>query len=274
MSHTDLRELIRDPQYWRRSPEGDALRAKVARGFAERYPGPMRRDATGRQSDSGADGHVVQVRSYSRREQDGGTHTVRAHDRRAVARAWERQPNADWRVEIAREESSGGSRPDHGYGLTRGSGDTRALGRYQLQPTALRDAEWMDKQGNWTRLANAAGVRTDADFLSNPDIQERALNEVMRKFRERLERNGWLQSVGTSVVGVNGQSIPVTESGLMAAAHRQGPTALARYFRHRQAGLPKPANIPGSRTDLSVFNATLDRLTRFSQIALPAPGFR
>ena len=167
MSHTDLRELIRDPQYWRRSPEGDALRAKVARGFAERYPGPMRRDATGRQSDSGADGHVVHVRSYSRREQDGGTHTVRAHDRRAVARAWERQPNADWRVEIAREESSGGSRPDHGYGLTRGSGDTRALGRSQ-----------------------------------------------------------------------------------------------------------KPANIPGSRTDLSVFNATLDRLTRFSQVALPAPGFR
>ncbi len=36
MSHTDLRELIRDPQYWQRSPEGDALRAKVARGFAER----------------------------------------------------------------------------------------------------------------------------------------------------------------------------------------------------------------------------------------------
>jgi hypothetical protein len=72
----------------------------------------MRRDATGRQSDSGAGGHVVHVRSYSWREQDGGTHTVRAHDRRAVARAWERQPNADWRVEIAREESLGGSRTD------------------------------------------------------------------------------------------------------------------------------------------------------------------
>ena len=45
MSDTDLRELIRDPQYWRRSPEGEALRAKVARAFSERYPGPMRRDA-------------------------------------------------------------------------------------------------------------------------------------------------------------------------------------------------------------------------------------
>jgi hypothetical protein len=178
----------------------------------------------------------------------------------------------DWRVAIAREESSGGTRADHGYGVVNGSGQYRALGRYQLQPTAFEDAGWMDRTGNWTPVANAAGVRTDSDFLSNPDIQERALNEVMRAFRNRMRRNGWLQSVGTSIVGINGQTIEITESGLMAAVHRQGPTQVSRYFPHRAAGLPKPASVSG-RGDLSVFNSIESRLIGFTTIALPDPSF-
>lgn len=108
---------------------------------------------------------------------------------------------------------------------------------------------------------------------SNPAIRERALNEVMRAFGNRLQRSGWLQSVGASIVGINGQTIEITLSGLMAAVHREGPTVVSRYFRHRGAGLPKSVNVPDGRTDPSAFNSIESRLTGFAAIALPDPGF-
>lgn len=47
----DLRSLMRHPDYGRFGVVGDHLRDQVRAGFAERYPGPLERDATGRQVD-------------------------------------------------------------------------------------------------------------------------------------------------------------------------------------------------------------------------------
>ena len=93
----DLRSLMRSPDYGRPGVAGDRLRAEVRASFAERYPGPLERDATGRQVES-----AVHVRSYERRGDDGRLHTVQAYERGAPPstgspQAWVGQPNQSWR---------------------------------------------------------------------------------------------------------------------------------------------------------------------------------
>jgi hypothetical protein len=96
---------MRSPDYGRPGLAGDHLRAQVRASYAERYPGPLERDATGRQVDG-----AVHIRSYERRGDDGRLHTVQAHDRRAPPRAatpqaWVGQPNQSWHEQIAAEET-------------------------------------------------------------------------------------------------------------------------------------------------------------------------
>jgi hypothetical protein len=269
MSDSDLRELMRDPQYWRMSPEGEALRSKVASGYAERYPGQMPRDATGRQIDRSSGHSTVQVRSYARREPDGGSHTVRAHERRAVQRAWESQPNAEWRALIAEGESTGSQRLDHGYGLRRPRG--RTLGRYQIQEAVLRDAGWIDNNGAWTARARSFGVSSDSDFLARPEAQEAALTDAIRIYGRQTRSNGSSGFLGTTFIGFNGQPTPITESGLIAAAHRDGAGRLLEYLRHKEAGLPQPSGIDGQRTNRSAFNAIEGRLQAFATVPFVPP---
>lgn len=246
-----LREAMRDRRYWQPGhPERERYGAWVTEGW----------QALVAARDQGAD-TVVHVRAYERRGPDGDVIQVQAHTRGAPPRAWEDQPNPEWRAQIAREESDrdGG---DHGYGL-RGRTNPDALGRYQMTPVALRAARWRDSQNRWSARARAAGVASDADFLANPSAQEAALNDYLRDNESQMRALGVWSRIGGSVEGMRDGPVPITASGLAAAAHREGPETVRRYLAHRDQRLPVPPSVTG-RGDLSKFNQVEARLRNFA----------
>lgn len=180
------------------------------------------------------------------------------------ARAWEGQPNQSWRQQIAAEETRR-SDGDFGYGM-RGQPVSSALGRYQLLRDPLIDAGWRDRvSGAWSARARSAGVTSDAEFLANPSAQEAAFNDVLRANERQLRANGAMAFDGQRLIGLRGGEVPITQAGLAAAAHREGPRTVRRYLDHRAANLPVPPPIAGSRGDLSRFNEVERRLRAFSE---------
>jgi hypothetical protein len=180
-------------------------------------------------------------------------------------RAWIGQPNQEWRERIAYGESRGRAAIDHGYGARNGE----ALGRYQMNDSGLRGAGWRSEQERWTAAARAAGVRSDADFLASPAAQEAAFNAYLANNERELRRLGVLQRADdparNTVRDFDGAPLRLTRSGLAAAAHREGPTAVRNFLRHRDAGLPRPAPVQG-RGDLSSFNEITRRLREFADV--------
>jgi hypothetical protein len=125
---------------------------------------------------------------------------------------------------LAQKESGGN--PNEGYGTYVFGAGNYAYGRYQMRQGALRDTNMIDGQGNWT---GKFGVRSWQEFLENPQAQEAAFSE----WKKRLEtsvRNNHLARIGKTITGIKGD-ISVTESGLVAAMHKRGPTGVIRYFR-------------------------------------------
>lgn len=149
--------------------------------------------------------------------------------------AWKNLPNAAFRQKIAEMESSAG-RIDSGYGAKSPSG--RALGRYQMQPGALQDAGWKNADGTWSDKAKAAGVHSDQDFLDRPEAQEQAFTDFLSGYHDQLGKSGALTYVGKTIKDAQGKPLRVTEAGLMAAAHKQGPRAVREYLDSKtRAGL-------------------------------------
>lgn len=258
MTETRLREAMRDPRYWQQgNPERVAYNAWVTEGWRALVQTPK---------DQASDG-VVQVQTYERRGPDGNMVQVQAHQRGAPpARAWEAQPNPEWRAQIARAETNRDS-GDFGYGMAGRPGST-ALGRYQVNLATLVEAGWRrESDGSWTQRARNAGVTNNAAFLANPAAQEAAFNDVLRSYEDQLREKGILNRVGSLVRLVDGSTTTVTLSGLMAAAHREGADTVRRYFAHRDANSPRPAALPGRvRGDLSKFNQVEMRLSEFATI--------
>jgi hypothetical protein len=87
----------------------------------------------------------------------------------------------------------------------------------------------------------------------------------MRRNEDQLRANGATRFIGQEVPGLRGGSVPVTEAGLAAAAHREGANTVRRYLEHRAANLAPPAPVPGQRSDLSKFNEVKRRLRAFAQ---------
>lgn len=168
-------------------------------------------------------------------------------------------PNA-FRQLIARLESGGTGRADQGYGAR--NPQSGALGRYQMLPVALRDIGWMDVAGQWTAQAESRGVRSEADFLRSPAAQEAAMNAYLRRSETLLARNGSLTRSGSSVTGLDGSAVPLTDAGLVAAAHRSGAASVARYLAHR-GGTPEA---PPSSADRGTFQAVERRLRQFAEL--------
>ncbi len=165
-----------------------------------------------------------------------------------------------FRARIAFAESSARA-PDQGLGARNPT--SGALGRYQITPQALRDLGWQDAGGQWTALAARNGVRSEADFLASGPAQEAAMAAYLRRAEQQLDRNGSLARAGSTVTGLDGQAVPLTEAGLVAAAHRRGAGSVARYLAHR-TGTP---DAPLSQADRSAFAAVEGRLRGFA--ALP-----
>jgi hypothetical protein len=295
----DLRAMIRQPAYRQAGAVGEGLRREVAAAYAARYPGPGPREMAAQQGEA-----MVHVRAHQRRGEDGRPHGVRAYDRsappagsgrpagagqaaprvsplaapaqparpRAAApgamppRAWVGQPNQAWRERIAEEESRGSAARHHGYGVRNASG---ALGRYQMTDVALRAVGWRNEHDRWTAAARTEGIRSDADFLASPRAQETALNAYLRNNEQQLQDMGILQRVQDPARNVirdfDGGPLRLTEAGLAAAAHREGPATVRRYLENRDAGLPRPPPVQ-RRGDLSRFNEVERRLREFADI--------
>ena len=141
--------------------------------------------------------------------------------------AWKIRPNAAFRQKIAERESTA-QRPDNGYGAESPSG--KALGRYQMQKDALIDGGWKDRDGTWSEKANEAGIRTDKDFLANPDAQEQAFTDALQAYHDQLSNDGARSYVGQTVKDSTGNPLVVAEAGILAAAHKQGARAVRQYL--------------------------------------------
>ncbi|TPG60320.1 hypothetical protein EAH89_02765 [Roseomonas nepalensis] len=148
--------------------------------------------------------------------------------------------DATFRNRIAALESAGA-------GWAARNPTSGALGRYQFMPIALRDIGWQDGAGAWTERAAAAGVRSEADFLSNPAAQETAMSDYLLRAEQQLAANGSLRAAGQTVTATDGGTVPLTEAGLVAAAHRRGAGAVARWLEHRtrtpDAPVPEAARV-------------------------------
>ncbi|WP_431283113.1 hypothetical protein ACQW02_27570 [Humitalea sp. 24SJ18S-53] len=168
-----------------------------------------------------------------------------------------------FRDRIAQAERSA-EHPGGGY--TQRNPTSGAIGRYQMIPAALQDIGWRDADGGWTARAAAQGVRSEADFLASPDAQEAAMGDYLRRTAAQLTAHG--AQAGRSVTGSDGQPVPVTEAGLLAAAHRRGAGAVARWLAHRETNPDTPPP-PAQRAAFASIEA---RLRGFAD--LPAPTAR
>jgi hypothetical protein len=137
--------------------------------------------------------------------------------------------------------------------------DRIALGRYQLTPVALQAAGMMDRNGNWT---GKYGIHSRAEFLANPEAQERALSGYLDDNERQLKANGAFAHIGETIVDGLKARFPVTRAGIMAAAHREGAPATKDYLTRIKAnrltskGLPlKPPDRP-IETRLRTFSET------------------
>jgi hypothetical protein len=167
--------------------------------------------------------------------------------------------DAAFRARIARAET-GAARAGEGYGARNAA--SGALGRYQLTPQALRDLGWRDAGGGWTAFAARHGVGSDAEFLASQGAQEAAMGAYLRRAEAQLNSNGSLSRSGGTVTGLDGTPVPLTEAGLVAAAHRRGAGSVARYLAHRGA----PSEAPLTTAERRAFAAVERRLRDFAEL--------
>jgi hypothetical protein len=140
-----------------------------------------------------------------------------------AARAWVSQSNAAFRNRLAIAEGNV-DKPNFGYGEVNEKAE--ALGRYQMRPNGLHAAGMIDANGNWT---GKYGIHSRAEFLADPEVQEKALTDYLQDTERQLKANGSFNFIGKSVDGLVSR-FTVTRAGLIAAGHREGPTATRRYL--------------------------------------------
>lgn len=184
---------------------------------------------------------------------------------------WQRYPNPEMRQKLAEMESNA-DKPNDGYGVARASNS--ALGRYQLMRVALQDAGWKNADGSWSDKAKAAGVQSDGDFLGNPEAQEQALTDVMRRNTEQLTANRAYARIGSTIVDEQGNAIPITEAGLQAAAQKEGAGAVGQYLngtlQSSDLGEKQKRNIEGRLRNAS--QTPYDASATAAQASRPARG--
>jgi hypothetical protein len=107
------------------------------------------------------------------------------------------------------------------------------LGLYQLSRDVLVDAGLKNPDGTW-REGNAAGVTTDREFLASREAQDIALPLALGAFNRQVRAGGADRAIGQRIAGVR-EEITVTESGLIAAAHRAGAETVRLYVERMEA---------------------------------------
>ena len=126
-----------------------------------------------------------------------------------------------------------------------------ALGRYQMTEGALQDLGLMDAGNNWLRSAKY-GIGSRKEFLNNPLIQERVMEDFLEIKENRLRNNGSLAHSGQQIEGKKA-TFTITEGALLAAAHRQGASGVRQYLDWMRAIVRYQETSPTGRHDSDAF---------------------
>ena len=140
---------------------------------------------------------------------------------------------SDYLNALARRESSLNPQAQNAYGY---------VGLFQMGEAALVDAGYYradgtganDWRGTWTGLG---GVTSLQDFKNNPAAQAAAVAAYQQRVWGYVRSLGLDTYIGSTVGGV-----PVTQSGLVAAAHLVGTGNLARFLASGGAVVPSDGN--------------------------------
>ena len=109
------------------------------------------------------------------------------------------------------------------------------LGKYQMGTYALQDAGFKSSDGRWTKRANRYGVYNERDFLNTPSAQEAAIRYCHKKVWTYIQNYKLTEKIGTRFKGIK-----VTASGLLAACHLVGASAVNNMFKNNT--VPSDAN--------------------------------
>lgn len=161
----------------------------------------------------------------------------------AASAAWAAGTCSDYLNAMAMRESGLNPRAQNQYGY---------VGLWQMGEAALIDAGYYradgtganDWRGSWTGLG---GITSLEEFKANPAAQAAAVSAYQQRVWGYVRSLGLDRYVGSSVAG-----LPITQSGLIAAAHLVGTGNLARYLH--SGGTVVPAD--GNGTQLTEYLAS------------------
>ena len=157
----------------------------------------------------------------------GGGETI---GRRSLNRGGDFNPDFTQNVitSLAHTESRGA--PNNGFGAVNyeaGSGGNGHFGRLQFSRGRLDDAR---------RAGVLPQDMTPEEFLNDPQAQMEVEAWHINDYRRRFREDGLIDYVGQTIRGV-----PVTESGLIAAAHLGGYAGLTRFLESGGSSDPSDA---------------------------------
>lgn len=149
--------------------------------------------------------------------------------------------------------STGGDMLNPGLAQSESGGNPAAVnrlgysGRYQMGEGALADAGvYQDptpgSKNDWAGTFNIPGfpqVKTQADFLANPQAQEAAYKAHADRLGTEMDAAGLGQYIGQTVGGV-----PITADGLIRMAHLGGVAGTKRFLQ--SGGKHNPADENGT----------------------------
>ena len=107
-------------------------------------------------------------------------------------------------------------------------GGIGALGRYQIRRDGFKDAGYINASNQW---AGKNDINSTDDYLNNSAFQEQALDDFMKAKYRQLQNNGSRQYLGHPIKGIV-DNFDITDTGLLAASHREGAGAVHNYLSH------------------------------------------
>lgn len=103
-----------------------------------------------------------------------------------------------------------------------------ALGKYQIRRDGFKDIGYVNQDNQWVGRNN---IYSNQDYLNNEQIQEQALDDFMQAKYKQLRNNGSSQYLGYPIKGIV-ENFDITDTGLLAASHREGAGAVHNYLSH------------------------------------------
>lgn len=90
------------------------------------------------------------------------------------------------------------------------------------------DTGYLNSNYTWT---GKNGIYSADDFLNSPTKQEQILDEYLESNYNQLQNKGALNYLGTPMQGII-DNFDITNTGLLAASHREGAGAVNNYLNH------------------------------------------